>query len=181
MLSAGICVVEAAPLQLGQGTRDPRCQHHAGNQVIGQFGSQRVVRQCVGVHLGGDQPRRKLPYRVVTGEEDHAASLQRRDGVVVRRERAFGVLVVFRVGGGTLLLRDQRVALEPAASQLRQLVFLPNRWPEQRQMRGAVRRRTTRKSGCLNDQTCVFSALRMTFSHGLAIPVLSQTCLGAPR
>jgi hypothetical protein len=40
---------------------------------------------------------------------------------------------------------------------------------------------TARKSGCLNDQTCAFSELRMTFSHGLAIPVLSQTCFGAPR
>src|SRR5713101_9600884 len=123
MPSAGIGVVEAAPLQLGQGAADPRCQHHTGNQVIGQLGSQRVVRQSVGVHLGGDQRLRKLPYGVVTGEEDHAASLQRRDGVVVRRERASGVLVVFRVDGSALLLRDQRVALELTASQFRKLVF----------------------------------------------------------
>src|SRR5712671_1289623 len=105
MLSAGICVVEAAPLQLGQGAGHSRCQHHAVNQEIGQFGSQRVVRQSVRVHLGGDQLLRKLPYRVVTGEEDDAPLLQRRDGVVVRRERTFGVLVVYRGGGGTLLLR----------------------------------------------------------------------------
>src|SRR5258708_11341210 len=146
-LSAGSCVVEAAPLQFGQGAGHPRCQHHTGNQVIGQLGSQRIVRQFVRVHLGGDQLLRKLPYRVVTGEEDDAASLQRRDGVVVRRERAFGVLVVFRVGGGTLLLRDQRVALELAASQRRKLVFLPHRRLEQRQMCGAVRRRDDEKIG----------------------------------
>ena len=40
---------------------------------------------------------------------------------------------------------------------------------------------TARKSGCLNDQACVFSELRMASNHGLAIPVLSQTCFGAPR
>src|SRR5580700_10687914 len=106
MLSAGICVVEAGPLQLGQGAADPGCKHHAGNQVIGQLGSQRVLRQFVRVHPGGDQLFRQLPYRIVTGEENHAALLQRRDRVVVSREGAFGVLVVFRVGGGTLLLRD---------------------------------------------------------------------------
>ena len=139
MLSAGICVVEAASLQFDQSADHPRCQYHTGNQVFGQLGGERVVRQFVRVHLGGDQPLRKLPYRVVTGEEDHAASLQRRDGVVVRRERAFRVLEVFRVFGGPLVLRDQRVALELAASQFRKLVFLPNRWPEQRRMRGAVR------------------------------------------
>src|SRR6202022_194266 len=37
---------------------------------------------------------------------------------------------------------------------------------------------TVRKSGCLNDQICVLSALRMKFSQGPAMSVLSQTCLG---
>src|ERR1700681_1552783 len=73
MPSARIGVVEADPLKLGQGADYPGCQHHTGNQVIGQLGSQRVVRQSVRVHLGGDQRFRPLPYRVVTGEEDHAA------------------------------------------------------------------------------------------------------------
>src|ERR1700745_3349001 len=94
MLSARICVIEAGPLQLGQGTAYPGCQHHAGNQVIGQLGSQRVVRQFILVRLNGDQLLRQLPYRIVTGEEDRAALLQRRDRVVVSREGAFGVLVV---------------------------------------------------------------------------------------
>src|SRR5258705_7549352 len=127
MRAARIYVVEAAQLQLGQGADHPRCQHHTGSQVVGKLGGQRVVQQSVRVHLGGDQPRRKLPYRVVTGEEDHAAPLQRRNGIVLRRERAFRIFVVFLVGGGTLLFRDQRVALELAASQLRKLVFLPHR------------------------------------------------------
>src|SRR6266481_4398533 len=129
--SARICVIEAASLQLGQSAAHPGCYHYAGNQVIGQLGSQRVVRQSIRIHPGGDQLLGKLPYRVVTGEEDHAAPLQSRDGVVVRRERACGIFVVLRVGGGTPLLRDRRVALELAAGQLRKLVFLPRRRPEQ--------------------------------------------------
>src|SRR5216684_648297 len=181
MPSAGIGVVEAAPLQLGQGAADPGCQHHTGNQVIGQLGSQRVVRQSVGVHLGGDQRLRKLPYGVVTGEENDAASLQRRDGVVVRRERTFGVLVVFRVGGGTLLVRDQRVALTLPPASLASWYFSQIAGPNSARCAVPCVAETTRKSGCLNDQTCAFSELRMRFSHGLAIPVLSQTCFGAPR
>jgi hypothetical protein len=39
----------------------------------------------------------------VTGKEDDATSLQRRDGVVVQLEHAFVVLVVFWVGTSTLL------------------------------------------------------------------------------
>src|SRR5882762_7517083 len=37
---------------------------------------------------------------------------------------------------------------------------------------------TARKSGCLNDQISAFSALRIRFSHGPAMSVLSQACFG---
>src|SRR5260370_1562748 len=120
-------VVKADLLQLwhrGGGAGD---EDHARDQVVSQFGRERLMRQLVGVHVRFDQRGRLLPDRVVTRHERDAAPHQGGDRIVRRGERTRRILEMRRIHGPSLLILDQRVGLELVAGELRELVLFPYR------------------------------------------------------
>ena len=112
-----------------------------GIEMIGELGRHRLVRQLVGVCVGGDQLLRHLPDGIVASEEDDAAPLQRRNGIVVSGEHSLRILEVLRIGFGGLLLEDERVSVE--LGEFRELILVPHRLVDERKMRRRVGRRDT--------------------------------------
>lgn len=78
---------------------------------------------------------------LLTAHEHRTAPPQGGNRVVVRRERAVGILHVLGIGQGAFLSNDERIALELAAGRdPGELILVSHRLIELRQMRGRVRR-----------------------------------------
>ena len=123
--------MEAGQLQLGDRRDDPGREHDAVDEMVGELGGDRLMREPIGVHALCQQLSRDFPDRVVAGHEHDATTLQHRDCVAGRPEHALGVLEV-----GKLRRRglpdDERVRLEVATCHLGEPVFVPHILVEKR-------------------------------------------------
>src|ERR1700731_1754069 len=141
--------------------------------MVGQFGREFAMRELVGINAGLDQGPCLFPDRIVAGHEDNAAPHQRRYGIVFSGEGSRRILIVRGIGRRCLLLDDQRIGPEPAARQLGEAILVPRRLIVEREKRRTM-------SHGHREEIRMFERpdLRMKFSQGPAMSVLSQTCLG---
>ncbi len=96
--------MEPGLLQLGNGAGHAGRQHDALDQMIAQFGGNRLMRLLIPVDTFLHQLGRVFPDRVVAGHEHHAALLQGRDGVAGGAEHTIWIFMRRGVGGHVLCL-----------------------------------------------------------------------------
>src|SRR4029077_3936073 len=94
--------MESGLLQLQDRRRDARGKHRSVDKVVGQLGGYRLVRFVIRVFVCFDEFCSQLPDRIMAGEEDRAALLQRGDRVSGRLEHAPGILMLRKISGRCL-------------------------------------------------------------------------------
>src|SRR6267378_1624863 len=138
-------VMKADLLQLGQRAGGARDQNSAVQQVVGQFGCERGVREPVRIDVELDKGCCLFPDRIVAGHENHASLHQGRDRIVFNREWSCCVLIVGGIGGGRLSPDDEPVGLEIFAGQSRELILVPYGLIKKRELRRAMGHRNREK------------------------------------
>jgi hypothetical protein len=172
--------VEAGQLQLGDRRDDPRSRHDAVDEMIGELGSDRLMREPIGFTLFASSF--PVTSQIALWQAMNTTPRLCSAGIVLPAgpNTLLGFLEVGKLRRRGLA-NDERVRLEVASCHLGEPVFVRNIPGEKRQVSGAVRGRTVRKSRCPKENTCALSELRMRFIQRLPMSVLSQICFRVSR
>ncbi len=145
--SSSIHILEANTHQFGKCRNHSGGNNHAGNKVIGQFGSQFTVSELVRIDAGGEQCSRLFPARVVACKKHGTAPYHRWDGAIRRRVDTGLILEIRGIVRSRFCVFDQRIGFELLAGQARELIFVPRRLIIERKLRRTMVANTARMIG----------------------------------